>query len=124
MDDRFARWSFRAAAIWGLVLAPPLFFLEKRIGADQPPPITHPEYFYGFAGVVFAFQLVFLVISTNPRRYRPLMPPSLVEKLAGWTTALGLYATGRLAGQAASLWAMDFIFFVLFLFSYWKTPAE
>jgi hypothetical protein len=46
----FARWTFRLAAIYGLIVLLPFYGLEQRIGHDTPPPITHPEYFYGFIG--------------------------------------------------------------------------
>src|SRR5687767_9709755 len=56
---RFARYTFLAAGIYGMLVLVPQYFLESRIGDDNPPAITHPEYFYGFIGVAVAFQLVF-----------------------------------------------------------------
>ena len=47
----FARRTFLVAGIYGLVVLLPMYFLEGRIGRDTPPPITHPEFFYGFLGV-------------------------------------------------------------------------
>jgi len=44
----FARRVFTIAGIYGLLVVTPLYLLEDRIGRDQPPPITHPEFFYGF----------------------------------------------------------------------------
>jgi hypothetical protein len=73
---------FRAAGIYGIVVLLPLYFMENRIGTDFPPDITHAEYFYGFIGVALAFQLVFLVIATDPVRYKPLMLPSMIEKFS------------------------------------------
>ena len=60
--DRFARRVYTVAGIYGLIVMLPQYFLEDRIGRDTPPPITHPEHFYGFIGVVIAWQLAFLVI--------------------------------------------------------------
>jgi hypothetical protein len=77
---RIARWIFAVAGIYGLLVLLPLFFMESRINRDQPPPITHPDHFYGFVSVAVAFQFVFLVIASDPRRYRPLMLVSVVEK--------------------------------------------
>src|SRR4051794_3182355 len=69
-DDRtkgqpmtFARWVFLLAGMFGLAVLLPQFFAEGRIVRDYPPPITHPEFFYGFLGVGVAWQLVFLIIS-------------------------------------------------------------
>ncbi|MDI1241860.1 MAG: hypothetical protein PSX80_08075, partial [bacterium] len=76
---RFARWTFLIAGIYGLLALVPMYFMESQIGVDTPPAITHPEYFYGFVGVAIAFQLVFLTISTDPAKYRPLMVAAMVE---------------------------------------------
>ena len=70
---RFARWVFRLAGIYGLIVLLPQYFLEERIGRDDPPPITHPEHFYAFLGVAVAWQVAFLVIAQDPIRYRPIM---------------------------------------------------
>jgi hypothetical protein len=44
----FARITFRIAGIWGLLILTPLYFFFDRIGRDYPPPITHPDFYYGF----------------------------------------------------------------------------
>jgi hypothetical protein len=64
---RFARWVFLIAGIYGLLVVTPQYFMEGVI-ARTTGPITHPEYFYGFVGVVVAFQLVFLVVARDPIR--------------------------------------------------------
>jgi hypothetical protein len=51
---RFARVVFLVAGIYGILVLLPQYFLEERIGIDSPPPITHPEHFYGFVGVALA----------------------------------------------------------------------
>jgi hypothetical protein len=38
----FARRVFVAAGVYGLLVVTPLYFLEARIGEQQPPAITHP----------------------------------------------------------------------------------
>src|SRR5262249_30637770 len=93
----FARRVFRIAGIYGLVAILPMYFLEDGIGRDMPPPITHPEYFYGFIGVALAWQLAFLVISRDPVRFRPMMLPSVVEKATFGVAAIWLWLAGRLA---------------------------
>jgi hypothetical protein len=54
MPIRFPRRLFRLAGMYGLIVMLPQYFLERRIGVDQPPPISHPEYFYGFIGLAVA----------------------------------------------------------------------
>ena len=92
----FSRRVFAGAGIWGLLIVLPLYFLFDRIGQQYPPPITHPEFFYGFVGVTVAWQLAFLAIASDPSRLRPLMLPSVVEKLGYVITLVVLYAQSRL----------------------------
>ena len=66
---RFARIVFSIAGVYGLAVVVPMYFLEDRIGREQPPSITHPEFYYGFAGITLAWQLVFLVLASDPFRY-------------------------------------------------------
>src|SRR3712207_2065064 len=103
-----AQRIFRFAGIYGLLAVAPMYFLEQRIAQDQPPAITHPEYFYGFIGVTLAAQLMFLVISTDPARYRAVMLPAMVEKFSFVASTFLLYAAGRaptpiFAGAVADL---------------------
>jgi hypothetical protein len=56
-------------------------FADNRIiPRDHPPPINHPEFFYGFFGVTLSWQFLFLVIGSDPVRFRSAMLPSLLEK--------------------------------------------
>ena len=63
---KFAKIVFWAAGIWGVLILTPLFFIFNSIGRNDPPPVTHPGFYYGFAIVGLAFQLVFVVIATDP----------------------------------------------------------
>jgi uncharacterized membrane protein YfcA len=56
---RFAGIVFRIAGVWGVLLITPLYFMSDTIGRNDPPPITHPAFFYGFAGAALAWQIVF-----------------------------------------------------------------
>src|ERR1700692_1694014 len=112
---RFAKIVFRVAGIYGLLILTPIYFMENKIGRDTPPAITHPEYFYGFLGVGLAWQFLFLVLSSDPVRYRAMILPSIVEK-ASWGIALiVLYSQHRLALSALAIGSGDWIFAFLFL---------
>jgi len=101
----------------------PQYFLEDRIGRDTPPAITHPEYFYGFIGIVLAWQLAFLVIGRDPARFRALMPVTVLEKLAFAVPVALLYSLGR-APQATLLFGgIDLVLGVLFFVSYQRVGA-
>jgi hypothetical protein len=62
---RFAKIVFWIAAIWGVLVLAPLYFMFDLIGRNDPPPITHPGFFYGFVGAGLAWQIVFFVIATG-----------------------------------------------------------
>ncbi|SRR5260370_318086 len=70
---RFAKWVFLLAGASGVLMIVPPYFLEAKTGQDYPPPINHPAYYYGFFGVTLAWQFLFLVIATDPVRYRRAM---------------------------------------------------
>jgi len=96
----------------------PQYWMEKRVAQDSPPAITHPEYFYGFIGVCIAWQLVFLLIARDPRKYQHLMPITVVEKLAFTLPAIVLYAQGRLAASVLAFGIIDFMLGGLFATAY------
>jgi hypothetical protein len=120
----FAKRVFLVAGLYGLVTVVPFYFLEARIGRDQPPPISHPEYYYGFLGVVVAWQLVFLLLSRDPVRYRLLMLPSIVEKLAFGLAVLVLVAQDRVAFLMVGPAIIDLAFAVAFGLAYARTPRR
>jgi hypothetical protein len=121
---RFAQRVFLIAGLYGLLVLLPQYFMEQRIGLDAPPPITHPEYFYGFVGVAVAWQLVFLIISRDPVRYRVLMLPAIVEKAAFGIPAIALYMSGRLNAQMLGAGLIDLTLGTLFLIAFVWTPIE
>lgn len=84
---RFAKIVFLVAGIYGLLVMLPQYFFEGKMRRDSPPPITHPEFYYGFIGVTVAWQILFLVISRNPARYSAMMIPAILEK-AGFLIAI------------------------------------
>ncbi len=112
---RFARWVFLVAGVYGCLILVPGFFLEGQAGASAPPAITHPEFYYGFYGSALVWQIVFLVIASDPARYRPLMLVSVFEKLSFFAACLALYFSGRLAVSGPLLGSLiDGVWMVLF----------
>src|SRR5882757_9902026 len=91
----WTRRVFWIAGLYGLLVLLPQYFLEQRVGVDNPPAITHPEYFYGFIGVGAAWQVAFCMIATDPARYRLMMIPSALEKFSFAAAVATLFASGR-----------------------------
>ena len=121
---KFAKTVFWIAAAWGVLTITPLYFMFNFIGQTDPPAITHPGFFYGFAGCALAWQLVFLVIATNPVRYRPLMIPSFLEKLLYGAAVIILVRQGRMHVSDLAFAATDLILGVVFLVAYFKTHGR
>jgi CHASE2 domain-containing sensor protein len=92
--------------------------MENRIGRDTPPPITHPEHFYGFVGVALAWQIAFLIISRDPGRYRPIMIAAVFEKFSFGISTLILVAGGRVLPVVGFFAGIDLCLGVLFAISY------
>ena len=120
---KFAKVVFRVAGIYGLLVLLPQFFLEAKIGRDTPPPITHPEFFYGFISVAVAWQVLFLILSTDPVRYRPMMIPAMLEKIGFPIAVAILYLQGRLDPTIFVPASADLILLVLFVTAYRKTAS-
>ena len=97
---RFSRFVFRLAAFVGLVEIVPLYFSEGVINRTLPPAITHPEFYYGFIGVVVAWQIAYLIISEDPVRYQPLFPAVFLEKLLYPAALFILFMGGRIQSPA------------------------
>ncbi len=119
-SPRFARRVFLSAGIYGLLVMPPMYLLEHRIGIDTPPPITHPEYFYGFIGVTIAWQVLFLCIARDPVTYRLLMLPCILEKLSFVPVVFFLVLEGRAGTQLLPFGLIDLVLAILFMLSYAK----
>ena len=119
---RLAKWVFLLAGVSGVLMVAPLYFLERRMGEDYPPPVNHPECYYGFLGVTLAWQVMFLVIASDPVRYRTAMLPAMLEKASFAAAVPALYALGRVAATWVGFAAMDATWLVLFVVAFRRTP--
>jgi len=118
---KFAKRVFLIAGIYGLIVLLPLYFLEAKTGRDYPPPITHPEYYYGFIGVAVAWQIVFLILSRDPLRYRPMMIPAILEKAVFGIPAVVLFLQRRISTLTLAAGLVDLLLGVLFILAYLNT---
>jgi len=119
---KFAKVLFWIAGIWGVLILTPLYFMFDLIGRKDPPPITHPAFFYGFVGAGLAWQIAFFVIATNPARYRPLILPSIFEKFSYGVAVVILVAQARMHASDLFFGGADLLWGILFLIAYFKTP--
>lgn len=121
---RFSRWVFNIAGIYGVISVAPLYFMEQAIDRQDPPPITHPMFFYGFVGVTLTWQLLLFAIAYQPVRLRPVIPFAVLEKLSFGIGAMVLYHQGRLDHSDLYFGSIDLALAVLFLLAWWRSSAE
>jgi hypothetical protein len=121
---RFAKLVFWIAGFWGLVMLAPLYFLLDSISRSAPPPITHPEFFYGFTGVALAWQFAFLVIGSAPDRFRLMMLPAVLEKLSWVLTLAVLLIQDRITALQAWPAIPDGLLGVLFMICFFKVAQK
>jgi len=121
---KFAQVVFWVAGIWGVLILTPLYFLFDRIGRADPPAITHPGFYYGFAGVALAWQFAFFVIAWDPVRFRPMMIPSVLEKFAWGLTVVVLHVQGRISSGDMGMGVVDLLLGALFLLAFFRTASQ
>lgn len=119
MTPKAARWLFRGAAIYGLIILLPLYFLEKTVAAPAAA-LAHPEYYYGFVGAAAAWQLIYWTIGGDPLRYRAFMPLGVIAKLGFWVPVLLLWLNGRTPTSTFAVTNGDLILGIAFFLA-WRT---
>jgi hypothetical protein len=118
----FAKVVFRIAGVLGVIIVTPLYFVFDLIGRTDPPPITHPVFFYSFVGIALAWQITFLVIGQDPARYRPVMIPAVIEKLVAGGSVIVLFVQGRSADLIFGVF--DLLFGALFLAAWLRIKPQ
>jgi hypothetical protein len=118
---KFAKIAFWSAAIWGVIVITPLYFIFDTIGRQDPPSITHPAFYYGFVGTALAWQIAFMIIATNPVRFRPLMLAAIVEKFGYAAALVVLYVQHRLHTSDLTFGVMDLVLGIFFVIAYRQT---
>ena len=118
---KFAKVVFWIAAIWGVLIITPLYFMFDLIGRNDPPQITHPGFFYGFVGAALTWQIAFILIARDPLSHRPLMIPSVVEKFSYGVAVFVLVEQGRMHKSDMVFGVVDVVLGALFVLAFLKT---
>ena len=114
---KFAKWVFLIAGIFGFFTLIPFYFIEGKI----TPDLMYPLFYYGFVTIDLIWQIVYIIISFNPTRYRPMMIPAFLVKFLGGVSITWMIIQGRVENQLYFIAITDFIFAVLFIIAYWST---
>jgi cytochrome c oxidase subunit IV len=101
-----------------MVVIVPMFFLEHLIGEYDPPAIAHAEFYYGFVCTALAWQIVYLMMSRDPLRLRPMLIPAIIGKAGFAISVFVLFARGRLAARNIVLPSIDLLLAALFAWAY------
>ena len=121
---RFARVVFIVAGVWGIAVLTPLYFLVDVTGRQYAPPTAYPQFFYGFMSVAMAWQIAFLIIGSDPARFRLLMIPATIEKLGYVATLIVLFSQARIPAVDAQAAVPDGLLGLLFIAAFVKTATS
>jgi len=121
---KFAKYVFIAAGVWGIAVLTPLFFLVDITGRPYPAPTEYPHFYYGFLAVALAWQFAFLVIGSDPVRYRLMMIPAFIEKAGYVFTTTLLYSQGRISVDEAGTAVPDSLLLALFVVAFLKASRS
>ena len=121
---KFARIVYIGAGIWGVTVLTPLYWLFDISGRRYQAPVDYPHFFFGFVSVAMAWQIAFLIIGSNPVRFRALMIPAILEKLGFVSTLAVLYARSRIPAVDAQAAIPDLMLCVLFVVALVKTLRD
>jgi hypothetical protein len=115
---KLTKWIFLIAGIFGLLVTVPLVFAEKIMAVKQP------EFYYGFVFLDICLQIVYIIISRSPIRFRPIMIPAFLAKASGTVTLTWLYLIDCVSSRWIAIGAVDGVFAVLFFIGYFLTPKN
>jgi len=122
---KFAKFVFIGAGIWGLSVLTPLYWLVDITGRHYAPPANQPHFFYGFIAVALVWQIAFLMIGTDPVRFRPLMILAMLEKFSYVSTLIVFYAQSRIPAIDFQPAVPDGLIGLLFVAAFWATrPSQ
>lgn len=98
-----------------------MLFIFNLIGRKDPPPITHPQFYFGFVTVALVFQFVFFVIASDPERFRPMIIPSVLEKASYVGVCLILYLRKEVTAPQMATAGPDLLLGILFACAYYTS---
>jgi hypothetical protein len=117
---RFARIVFVVAGVLGLLLLLPLAYSAVVDGQGILPGLGGAGMFFlGFVAQYMCWQILYLVLATNPVRYRPMMIPAFFAQAMGALYPQWLYLYGFEPWVPVA--AVEIALAILFLVAYWTT---
>lgn len=99
----------------------PLYFAFEAMGRLTRLAINHPQYYYGFTSIALVWQIAFLIIASDPSRFRPFMVAAVLEKAGYVLSLIILHLQQRITSAEALPAIPDALLGVLFLAAFYKT---
>ena len=121
---KLAKIVFPIAGIWGILVHHAPLFMFNLIGRQDPPPITHPGFYYGFVAAALAWQIAFFVIARDPIRLRPLMVPAVIEKFGYGIAVVVLVLQNRMHTSDLVFGCVDLLLGALFVAAFVKARSS
>jgi hypothetical protein len=110
---KFAKIVFSIAGALGILAMIPMYLAS---GSYR---------YYGSLGGLVAWQFAFFVIATDPKRYRLMMIPALMEKLLWVLTRIAIYFQGRMTSAEVIGGAIPHgLRGILFVMAFFRTRAK
>jgi hypothetical protein len=123
MPPRITTWIFAVAGIYGTALM--LAMLIHPPAMLGKAPTQQPEMYYGFITICLAWQIAFLLIATNPKKYRPLiLIAALFEKFAFVIVLVVLLLQHRAGHHWIPSATIEFLFALSFLAAYFLLKSQ
>ncbi|TPG15489.1 hypothetical protein [Sphingomonas oligophenolica] len=111
---RMATWSFALAGVYGLAATLSLYF--------RAPLTIETQWLYAFAGAAAVTQLAYLLIATDPVRYRLVIPIGIASKLSFAVPMTILYAHGAITMGSFAFAQIDYALAALFAVNFVRLP--
>ena len=111
---KFAKWVLIVGGIFGLLAIIPLYFIENQIA----PGLNYPEFYYGFIGINILWQILYIYISTNLSRFRPIILFAFFVKILGVISISWLILTERTETWWYGIIISDLILAIMFVTAY------
>ncbi len=122
--NKFAKVVFIGGGVWGIAALAPFYWLVDISGRRYAPPLDYPQFFWGFFSVALAWQLAFLLIGSDPVRFRLLMLPAIAEKFGFIITLLTLFQRGRIPAADTAAAIPDTVVGLLFVAAFVTTASS
>lgn len=124
MDLKKAKTLFLVAGIYDLILGPIYFFgYQTLFDMFALPAAGHPTYVQFPALLITIFGVMFLQISTDPVKYRSMIPYGMALKVGFVGLAIWSVLTVGLASVWLLIALLDFLFLIAFILA-WRSTSS